>query len=211
MFDAVILDVDGTLWNSTGVVAGAWTKAARECGLTEAVITPEQLQGLFGKTMDAIGAALFPEESATKRDEIMDKCCGYEHEAVSANETDITYPGVVDTIRSADIPMAIVSNCQSGYIELFMDKTGVTPHIVDTECFGNTGEGKAANLRRIIERNGWEHPIYVGDTTGDMEACREAGIPFVFASYGFGNVDPRDAFAVIHEFQEVMDVVRYTE
>ena len=31
-FDALILDVDGTLWNSTGIVAKAWTKAVREGG-----------------------------------------------------------------------------------------------------------------------------------------------------------------------------------
>ncbi|MCR5053228.1 MAG: HAD family hydrolase [Lachnospiraceae bacterium] len=210
MIDAIILDVDGTLWDSTGVVAGAWTKAAVECGMTDAVITADQLKGLFGKTMDAIGEALFPDTDASTRNSIMDKCCIYEHEAVEANEADITYPGVVDTIRTSEVPMAIVSNCQSGYIELFMKKTGVTSYIKDIECFGNTGEGKASNIKRVVERNGWKHPVYVGDTAGDLEACREAGVPFIWASYGFGLVDPRDALAVADEFAEVWDVVRYS-
>ncbi len=210
MIDAIILDVDGTLWDSTGVVAGAWTKAAVECGMTDAVITADQLKGLFGKTMDAIGEALFPGTDASTRNSIMDKCCVYEHEAVEANEADITYPGVVDTIRTSEVPMAIVSNCQSGYIELFMKKTGVTSYIKDIECFGNTGEGKASNIKRVVERNGWEHPVYVGDTAGDLDACREAGVPFIWASYGFGQVDPRDALAVADEFAEVLDVVRYS-
>ena len=210
MIDAIILDVDGTLWNSTEVVAQAWTRDARECGFSEMTIEAAQLQKLFGKTMDAIGDALFPEATKELRKAVIDKCCVYEHEALEANERDITYPGVVETIRQATLPVAIVSNCQSGYIELFMKKTDTEADIIDTECFGNTGEGKAANLRRIIERNGWEHPIYVGDTAGDLEACREAGVPFVFASYGFGDVDPRDAVAVIDSFTEVLDVAKYT-
>ena len=28
----------------------------------------------------------------------------------------------------------------------------------------------------------------MGDTQGDADACREAGVPFVFAEYGFGDV-----------------------
>ena len=31
-----------------------------------------------------------------------------------------------------------------------------------------------------------------GDTFGDYQACQEAEVPFVFASYGFGQVDTPD-------------------
>ena len=31
--------------------------------------------------------------------------------------------------------------------------------------------------------------LYLGDTQGDLDACREAGVPFLFAAYGFGSVD----------------------
>ena len=31
--------------------------------------------------------------------------------------------------------------------------------------------------------------MYVGDTQGDANATKDAGLEFVFASYGFGNVD----------------------
>ena len=32
----------------------------------------------------------------------------------------------------------------------------------------------------------------MGDTAGDYNACRQADIPFVFASYGFGHVENPD-------------------
>ena len=39
-----------------------------------------------------------------------------------------------------------------------------------------------------MERNQIQSPVYVGDTQGDADACRDAGVPFVFAAYGFGQV-----------------------
>ena len=38
-----------------------------------------------------------------------------------------------------------------------------------------------------MERNRITSAAYVGDTQGDLEAARLAGIPFVWAAYGFGN------------------------
>ncbi len=52
--DAVILDVDGTLWDSTPIVARAWQSAVADSGLTDYVVTAERLKGLFGKTMQVI-------------------------------------------------------------------------------------------------------------------------------------------------------------
>lgn len=45
-------------------------------------------------------------------------------------------------------------------------------------------------------------PVYVGDTMGDFLSCRKAGVPFVFASYGFGEVPDPDAV-----IQKPMDLV----
>lgn len=41
-------------------------------------------------------------------------------------------------------------------------------------------------MRLLMERNGIAEAAYVGDTQGDLEAARLAGIPFVWAAYGFG-------------------------
>lgn len=96
----------------------------------------------------------------------------------------------------------IVSNCQSGYIELFLRKTGLEPYITDTECYGDTGKNKDENIRLVVERNSLKHPVYVGDTQGDCDAAAKAGVPFVFASYGFGQADHADA--VIASFDELL-------
>lgn len=40
----------------------------------------------------------------------------------------------------------------------------------------------------IIERNQLDKAIYVGDTQGDLDGAMHANIPFVYATYGFGNL-----------------------
>ncbi len=204
--DAVLLDVDGTLWDSTEVVAEAWMQALKEQGI-ERKITGAQLKGLFGKPMNVIADLLLPEIAEDKRYEVLDRCMEQEEKALNENTKDIAYPGVVDTIRSLSeqIPVCIVSNCQSGYIELVMKKLGITDVIADHECFGNSGLQKRDNIALVAARNGYKAPVYVGDIRSDMEAARGAGIPFIHAAYGFGHVEGEDAR--IERFAELPGVL----
>lgn len=206
-FDALILDVDGTLWNSTGIVAKAWTKAVKEGGGSRE-ITAEMLQEQFGRTMNVIADNLLPDMEPERRYAIMDVCCDYENKALEADPCQICYPGVIDTIRelSKRTKLMIVSNCHSGYIELFLRKTELGAYITDTECYGDTGKKKDENIRLVVERNGLKHPVYVGDTQGDCDAAAKAGVPFVFASYGFGKTNHADA--VIHSFGELLKLTQ---
>lgn len=205
--EAVILDVDGTLWDSTEIVAAAWTRAVQECGLPRLCITGEKLKSLFGKTMQVISDEMLPMLEPQERYRCMDLCCKYEHETLMADACHICYPGVTDTIRelSAFVRVCIVSNCQSGYIELFLDKTGLGPYITDIECYGNTRKKKGENIRMLMERNSIEQAVYVGDTQGDCDAAHEAGIPFIHAEYGFGR--PDGAEAKITRFDELLKLV----
>lgn len=206
--DSLILDVDGTLWDSTSIVSVAWTRAVREMGLSDMTVMPDTLKQLFGKTMDEIAYALVPDMPEKDRKILMDKCVTYEQEALEQDPCNICYPGVLETIRvlSTRIPLSIVSNCQSGYIELFMNKTGLTgKEISDRECFGDTGMGKADNIRSVCKRNGFVYPFYVGDTEGDRTASREAGVGFIAADYGFGNI--KEADHRIMAFKELLDIV----
>lgn len=190
-FDALILDIDGTIWNTTGIVAVAWNKAVDMSGFDAAKVNAQALQQEFGKTMDVIAKDLWPNLDKAKREILMSYCCSEEQIALQENVVDISYPEVIETIKelSASENIYVVSNCQSGYIELTLEKTGLTDYIKDFECFGRTGKGKAENLQLLVTRNQIMHPVYVGDTQGDADACSQAGIPFVWASYGFGSVE----------------------
>lgn len=205
-----ILDIDGTLWDSTGVVATGWNKAIKEAAipeLKELVITADILKKEFGKPMDVIADDLFGPIDPAKKAALLKLCCQYEHQAIVENTKDITFPGVRESLRelSKKAGLYIVSNCQDGYIELVMEKNGISDIIKDYECFGRTGLQKDENIKLVVERNALEDVVYVGDTAGDQEASKKAGLPFVFAFYGFGNVS--DADYVIKEFSDLLELV----
>ena len=206
--DGIILDIDGTLWNTTGVVADAWNKAIADCGFDAAQTTASGLQKEFGKPMNVIADDLWPALSQGQKDLLMKQCCVREQEALKENHEDISYPAVRDTIKALaqKFRLYIVSNCQSGYIELTMEKNKIADYIKDHECYGDTGMGKVDNLRLLVQRNAIKAPVYVGDTQGDADACREAGVKFVWASYGFGSV--QEFAAKIDRFDQLLDLLQ---
>lgn len=211
MIKALIFDVDGTLWDSTPVVANGWNRAIAETEGCHVVITPQVLRREFGQPMDVIADHLFGEiVDMGKRQALLDKCCLYEHQLLKEHQADISYPGMGDGMKSLaeQYSLYIVSNCQCGYIELVMEKNRITPLIQDFECFGNTGTCKGETIRILMERNGISkhEAVYIGDTQGDREAALMAGIPFIFVEYGFGQ--DVEAAVSVRAFGELGDAVK---
>ena len=162
---AMILDVDGTLWDTTGVVAEAWMQAASELMIPlDTPITADRLKQEFGKPMDEIAANLFPTLSESQRALVMESCCEYEEFYLENAREPLLFDGVKETILtlSQNYAVCIVSNCQKGYIELFLKKTGLENAITDFECFGNTRLSKGENIRLLMERTQITDAVYVG-------------------------------------------------
>jgi len=189
-FKAFIFDVDGTLWDSVDVCVMSWNNAISEHSNYPPVVTRDQLKCLFGKPMKEIFEAVFPGIPEEEQIRLAKYCEEYENRMLK-EIPGTPYPGVADTIRelSKKADLYIVSNCQSGYIELCMEGLGIGEYIKDYACYGDNKVSKGENIRLLMERNGLENVVYVGDTQGDANACKEAGIPMIFAAYGFGEVE----------------------
>lgn len=188
--DGIIFDVDGTLWDSTYVVKDAWNDAIMSAGYPNPEITAERLKGLFGLPMDDIIKDIMPELDAEGRKVIAPHVYKYEDEYLE-RKSGLLYDGIIDTMRefAKTIPVFIVSNCQGGYVELFMRKTGTEDIVKDHLCPADTGMLKADNIKAIINKYELKNPVYVGDTIMDEKACEGAQCPFAFAAYGFGKAE----------------------
>lgn len=188
--DGIIFDVDGTLWDSTKEVADSWNQAILDHSDLPADITAERLKQEFGKPLEEIMISLYPDMDPKKREELSYHFYVYENEYMHTAPCK-RYEGLCETIKelSKKWKLFIVSNCQSGYIEGFLDNTGLESYITDFTCPGDTGKMKGDNIKLIVEKHQLKQPIYVGDTLGDARASAYAGVPFVYASYGFGEVD----------------------
>jgi phosphoglycolate phosphatase len=187
--DALIFDMDGTLWNSSDTVAACWNKVISDCPFIKEPVSAERIKSLMGMQLFKIGEELFPNIDSEKRNQLMGNCCKYENE-VLRHEGGILYDGLEDTLQvlNSRTRLFIVSNCQNGYIESFFEYHKLGAYFTDYECAGTSGKSKGENIIEVIKRNNIKSAYYVGDTQIDYEATRKACIPFVYAAYGFGDV-----------------------
>lgn len=203
--DGIIFDLDGTLWDSTEGVANSWSEVLGKYNYAKKEVTVDELKGCMGKLLSDIGKILFLDLDEATRDNLIEECCQRENEYLEEHGG-ILYDKLEDTLEklSTEYKLFIVSNCQAGYIECFLKAHNLGKYFVDFECPGKTGLPKAENIKLIIERKKLKNPIYVGDTQGDADSAKKAEIPFVFAKYGFGNVEEYDY--VIDTFEELLNL-----
>ena len=200
--DAIIFDLDGTLWDSLDGIHLTWNRVMARHPEVRGPISKQELENVLGMQMDEITRTLFPNESSERQAALIEECV-IEENAYLERHGGILYPHLEETLAALakQHRLFIVSNCQAGYIEAFLTAHQLWEYFEGKLCFGDTGNGKKENIQAVVRTYGLQNPIYVGDTQGDKNASTAAGVPFVFASYGFGAVD--DYTASIDSFDQL--------
>ena len=204
---AVIFDLDGTLWDSSKQVVEAWNIVLAKHPEYNRQITLEDMHSYMGKNIDQIFDLILPGTSKEERDTLIKESCEEEHSYLAKNGGTL-YDGLVGVLEELKdkYTLMIVSNCQDGYAQTFFEYTKLQDYFKDFEVYGRTGLIKGENIKLIMERNGIKDAVYVGDTVGDMQASAHAGVPFIYAKYGFGKV--KDAKYVANNMGEVVELVK---
>lgn len=209
MKKGVIFDMDGTLWDAADQIVASWNQTILKFPEIREGLTRKRLEEELGKPMDQIATSIFPYLSYERAVEIMNVCGEDENQYLKTHGA-ILYEGLEESLKilAKEYPLYIVSNCQRGYIEAFLEHYQFWGYFQDIECYGNTLKSKGHNIQELIKRNQIEQAVYVGDTKGDYEACLQAEIPFIWASYGFGTVCEADAeISCISELSKVLNHV----
>ena len=211
MKKAIIFDMDGTLWDSADNVAESWNIAMKEWGYEREPINEADMQRVMGKTMDQIAEILFDKVEGEARADLLAHACKVENDYLREHGG-VLYPEIRETMEKLkeDYRLLIVSNCQSGYIEAFLDYYKFHDLVEDIECFGNNNKPKADNIALICERNNIakEDAVYVGDIQGDYDSATAAGVKFIHAAYGFGTINTEvEKIRAFNELPEVMKKV----
>jgi len=190
MKKGILFDLDGTLWDSSKQVADSWMLAAKQCQDIKTEITTEAIQSVMGKTMEDIADIILAEiDDRDRRMEILQYFCDVENDYIREHGGEL-FENFQETFQELkkNYHISIVSNCQKGYIEAFLDYYRLRDYIDDFESYGNTGLPKGDNIKMVVERNQLDQAVYVGDTQGDYESAVSAGIPFIHARMGYGTI-----------------------
>ncbi|MFD2147499.1 HAD family hydrolase [Mucilaginibacter antarcticus] len=189
-FDSIIFDLDGTLWDSSANVAVAWQSAKQHVDYIKEDFTPELIHTITGMTYKAIFETLLPYLTEEQREEFKTYASKYELEILCDKGGDL-YPGLEDALKylSSKYKLYIVSNCQSGYIEVFFKISGFEHYFQGHQCYGTKNQPKAENILDVVKDHNLQTPVYIGDTMGDFTAAQKAGVPFIFCDFGFGKVE----------------------
>lgn len=208
MRKALIFDLDGTLWDSSFQVAEAWNEVLSAYSPSSPLLTRDDVLAQMGLVMEDIARNITPPTlEEEKREQFIIDCFRREIDFLSI------HPGhlfdkeeeTLALLKQKGFPLFIVSNCQSGYIETYL-KALKAPYFSGHLCFDDTKKPKSVTIRTLMERHSIQDAFYIGDTATDEQACKEAGVPFLFASYGFGKAScPLASLETIASLPEVLE------
>ena len=203
---AILFDLDGTLWNALDTITEAWNKAMKEHNLKYS-FSLETMKSFMGLT---------PKETAPLAFKDVDLNKGLEYFVLCLNE-EIKYlrihPGKLyedeeEVLKelSKHYPLFIVSNSDRGYIEDYLNAYDFNKYFKDHVCAGDTDLEKWQNILYIKNKYQLEEIIYVGDTKKDLNESIKAGVKFIHASYGFGEIE--EEVNKINKLKELPDLIK---
>lgn len=205
-FDSVIFDMDGTLWDAVDSYCKVWNKTIADLGINAAEVTRPRLAALMGVPIEGIYSELIGDEGVAP--EFMERL-GANERAMMPSLGGRLYPGVratLEALRERGVRLFMVSNCQADGLPNFLKFSGLGPLVEGTLSFGDDGCEKDVNIRRVVGQYGLKRPVYVGDTSGDCRSSHAAGVPFVWAAYGFGRGVTGEEHK-IDSIEELVDIV----
>ena len=202
--DSLIFDMDGTLWDNINSYVSVWNKGLEIKGHQRRV-NRDNLLALMGKEARVLLNTILPGASENEQDDLFDEVI-HQYQLLVPHMRPKIYDGVFEGLEklSGKYPLYLLSNCEEGGLVNFMNHTRTTHLFEDYMEHGQNLQPKSFNMKLLRERNSLENPVYIGDTDGDSQSSRSAGLPFVFMTYGFGKTDDYalkfDSFTELTEY-----------
>ena len=188
MLNTVVFDLDGTLLDTLGDLAGSVNYALRKHGLRECSL--QEVRSFLGNGIvrlmqnavkNAVEGVAFEEVFQTFRSHYLEHCL----------DTTQPYPGILpmmEKLREAGVKMAIVSNKLHPAVQELSRRFFaelVTSAVGESETVRRkpNPDGVLRALKEMGSRP--DEAIYVGDSEVDWETARNAGLRCALVCWGF--------------------------
>lgn len=184
-YELVIFDWDGTIMDSTGLIASCIQAACREMGLAVPdEVAAKWVIGLgIAQSMERVAPGL----DASRTREFADRYRGHflarDHEAPLFGGI----PGLLEELRGRGLRLAVATGKSRRGLGRALASSGLAPFFEATRC-ADEGFPKPHPdmVLRILDETGVEasRAVLVGDTTHDLELAANAGVDAVAVTYG---------------------------
>ena len=203
---AILFDLDGTLWNALDTITEAWNKATKEHNLKYS-FSLETMKSFMGLTPKETAPLAFKDVDLNKGLEYFVLCLNEEIKYLRVHPGKL-YEDEEEVLKelSKHYPLFIVSNSDKGYIEDYLNAYDFNKYFKDHVCAGDTDLEKWQNILYIKNKYQLEEIIYVGDTKKDLNESIKAGVKFIHASYGFGEIE--EEVLKISKLRELPDLIK---
>lgn len=199
--DALVFDMDGTLWDAVHSYCKVWDTTAARLGVVRPPVQYDELVALMGKPLIEIYYCLMGgyDDNAER---FMATLTDVENELMPVLGGQL-YPEVHETLSALQkrVRLFMISNCTGRGLDNFLTINNLKQYFTDWLSYGATGVDKDINLKTLIDCYNLKRPVYVGDIQRDCDSSHAADVEFCWASYGFGEV--ADADFMIRTFNEL--------
>jgi len=203
-FDLIVFDWDGTIVDSTAMIALCIQKAAADLGLT--VPTLEQASHVIGLGLHDALARAVPELTAGRIEEFSAR---YRHHWFACEPEIVLFAGIremLEELRRRGLPLAVATGKSRRGLARAFDQTGLGTLFEASRCADETHpEPHPAMLLELTEELGvaLDRTVMIGDTTHDLEMAAAAGAAGIGVTYG---AHPRGQLAALAPLALVGDV-----
>ena len=189
MKKGILFDLDGTLWETTDITLNGINYICDKYNVEH--VTKEQVCKCMGLQTEEAANIFFPGLDIDLACKIIDESIVYNADILNEIGGNV-YPNVCNTIvdLSNDYDLYIVSNTNNPkYIESFINKANLKEYFKDYIAAAQLKIPKSEAIKKIIKDHNIAKAVYVGDTIKDKESAELANIPFIYAEYGFGDIN----------------------
>ena len=192
----LLLDLDGTLWDSRPWYAAVLAQLSRE--------TPEKLEHCLSTGTSIVALA---KECGVSNARFVSKCNAC---ITSLQFYDSVLPTLAE-LRGLGTTMGIVSNLPGWLAKPLAEATGIEDYfdVMVTPRPGVPAKPSPRGTERALQaldRENCEQTWFVGDGAVDAVAANEAGLNFAWASYGYETREPSQVNVVLEKFEDVLDL-----
>jgi phosphoglycolate phosphatase len=210
-FEAVIFDVDGTLFQTEKVALPAFKRtfeALKQKGLYDGDIPSEdKMTSVFGMTIPALWETLLPDASMDVRDQA-NELFAHEELSMLENGDGELYPGVKETLqclKDEGYKIFTASNGEKRYVATVIEAQGLRDYFTRLYSAGEyKTEKKEELVALLLKQENISRAVMIGDRKSDITAGRANNLHTVGCDFGFAkDGELQDAHDVIETFDDL--------